>query len=100
MTRWKRQIKAAATVKALREYNTPPILRPSAESQLPIALLKHGQFATVGAGMRLLGIDSERYERESRRGLLDVFRVNAALYVLEVPRGHPGPESDFLLEAV
>jgi hypothetical protein len=76
----------------------PFVALPAGGDHLPRARLRAGQIAKVGH-LVLLGIRPDRYIREQRRGLLDVFALGGGLYALEVPPGHAGPPADYLVEA-
>lgn len=47
--------------------------------------------------LKLLRIDGKRYQRELKRGLLDVFRIGH-LYALEIWIDREGPWTDYLVE--
>lgn len=88
-----RQDPTTARIAALRGGSLVPL--PPGGDALPRARLQAGRFAQVGH-LLLLGISQERYLREQRRGLLDLFQLGPACFALEVPPDHIGPPTDFL----
>lgn len=90
----RRLLMQRAMAKALRKCKAQ--VAPH-QSQLPRALLKARRPARLGL-LLLLGIDAARFQRERRRGLLDVFRLGMGVYALEIPIDHEGPWTDFVTE--
>lgn len=82
-----------ARIAALRR--NPPL--PLGGDLLPRARLAAGHFAQVGL-LKLVGIGRDRFERELRLGLNDVFRLGNGLHAIEVPPDHEGPWTDYLQE--
>lgn len=85
-----------AQIQALRTWRVPPYPLPL-QTALPLALLASSDEPVMVGHLKLLRIDGKRYQRELKRGLLDVFRIGN-LYAVEVWIDREGPWTDYLVE--
>jgi hypothetical protein len=88
-------LRARAQIQALRTWRAPPPY--PLQTALPLALLASSDEPVMVGRLKLLRIDGKRFQRELKRGLLDVFRIGH-LYALEIWIDREGPWTDYLVE--